>query len=255
MHLDPITASTVLAAASNQAPSWTDVWQAWGSVVAAGAGVLTLLTAVAAAVVALGQLNEARRVRREQAQAYVVVYAQALDRISPKVIEIIIENVGTTGAHGVTITSTPPLQRSAEQAPEVILSTPIPFLAPRQQLRTYWDNTEQRSRNETLPDKHEVAVTFTDTFKEKHTDVFVLDWAIFGKRMFTVEKTTHHAAKALEDIAGTLKKRSSRREDASRSSFRNVEITRCGACRRRARDPLSLSACGAALERARRGAA
>jgi hypothetical protein len=69
---DPSSLAAVLAAASGDTPSWM---QAWGSVIAAGAAVLTLGVAGAAAAVAWGQLSESRRLRREQAQAYVVIYA------------------------------------------------------------------------------------------------------------------------------------------------------------------------------------
>jgi hypothetical protein len=201
----------LLTAAATDAPSWADAWQAWGSVIAAGAAVLTLLAAIAAAIVAWGQLRESRDLRREQAQAYVVAYAEALDRISPTLVDVVIENLGTTGARNVTVTSTPPLQRTGTQGAyrDVILPTSIPFLAPRQQVRTHWDRTVERSRDQTLPHRHEVAVTYIDTFGKQHREVFVLDWTVFKDRMFTAEKTIHHAAKSLAEIAQALKGRQS----------------------------------------------
>jgi hypothetical protein len=66
-----VTPALTAASASNEptAVSWADAWQAWGSLIAAGVALLTLEVAVIAAAVAWRQLGEARRLRREQAQA------------------------------------------------------------------------------------------------------------------------------------------------------------------------------------------
>src|SRR3712207_2640400 len=98
--------ATVSAAASEAAtdPSWTDVVSALGAVVAALAAVATVIVAVVAALYAKrqveglreqltlagkqvegaqDQLKEARTLRREQAQPYVVVYAVP-SRVNPQ---------------------------------------------------------------------------------------------------------------------------------------------------------------------------
>ncbi|MGY1652856.1 hypothetical protein [Geodermatophilus sp. SYSU D01119] len=206
MPSDPLS---ILVAASEEAPPWTDTWQAWGSVVAAGAALLTLAAAIAAAVVAWGQLKEARRVRREQAQAYVVVYARSLERISQHFVELVIENLGSTVARNVAVTSTPSLTRTngTGGTQDVALPAAIPVLAPRQQWRTFLDSTAERHSTGQPLSRHDIRVTYEDTFGETHEEMFVLDWAFFSERMFATEKTVHHAAKSLGEITRILEQR------------------------------------------------
>lgn len=158
--------------------------------------------------VATDQLEEARRLRREQAQPYVVLSAEP-NQTTPEVVEVVIRNFGTTGASGVTIACTPPLVRTdhAGGAQPVKLPEAIPFLAPGQEWRTFWDHGSERSKEiYDLPTRHDVIVTFTDSFGDVHETPSVLDWSIFVPRMFLTVKTTHHAVKQLEKIVTQLGK-------------------------------------------------
>ncbi|TFV52090.1 MULTISPECIES: hypothetical protein [Geodermatophilaceae] len=215
------TASTNAAAEPAGDPTaWTDVVSAVGAGVAAFAALATVVVAIVAARYAKGQvdglrkqldvageqLEEARTLRREQAQPYVVVSA-VTNRVSPHVSEVVIQNLGTTGARDVTISCSPPLVRTDQHggAQEVQLPETIPFMAPGQEWRTFWDVGTERARDiYDLPDRYDVTVTYRDSLDVSHTTPSVLDWGVFRHRMWTTEKTVHHATKELEAIRTAL---------------------------------------------------
>lgn len=209
---EPVLAATGAAGGAGGGARWTDVISAVGAGVAALAAVATLAVAIIAARYAKGQvdsargqLEEARTLRREQARPYVVVYAITRDNISPQLVDLVIENLGTTGARDVTITSFPALVRTdgGGGSQEVAVPEAMPFLAPRQLWRTYWDSAIAR-KDSGLPSRFEVTVAYTDTVGQRQQEAFVLDWRIFVGRMFPTEKTVHHVGKALEGMADTL---------------------------------------------------
>ena len=201
--------SAAVLAASD--PSWTDTASAVGALVAAGAAVVVAVVAARYAKKQVegvrDQLAEARSLRREQAQPYVVVSAVP-NRVSPHAVEIVIQNLGTTGARDVHIACSPPLVRTDQRggAERVRLPEAIPFLAPGQEWRTFWDNDVERSRGVYgLPDRYDITATYTDSFGTTHTTSSVLDWSVFRQRMWLTEKTVHNVAKTLESIDKTLK--------------------------------------------------
>ncbi|WP_432507235.1 hypothetical protein [Kineococcus arenarius] len=187
--------SAALDAASD--PSWTDVVGALG---AAG----TLVVAVWALVYAHGQLKEARTLRREQAQPYVVVSADTA-KVSQHLVDISVANLGTTGARDLSITSTPPLVRTGDSYTDVVLPDGAPFLAPGQVWRTFWDSTIEREGSG-LPDRFEITVSYTDSFGERHSTTSVLDWNVFRGRMFATEYGVHDVVKTLREVKKTLDK-------------------------------------------------
>ena len=209
---------------------WTDVLSAWSAFGAAIFGLLTLGVAIVAAVYAKGQLDglrrslnvasgqltvasdqleEARTLRREQAQPYVMMSATPYEAV-PEFVEIVIKNFGTTGARDVVISYTPPLVRTDQDggAQEVKLPGTIPFLAPGQERRTFWDSGRERSedRYRHLPTRHDVSITYVDSFDEVHTTPAVLDWDLFTSCEWIVEKGVHQGVGQLEKIAKDLHK-------------------------------------------------
>jgi hypothetical protein len=104
--------------------SWSA--EAW----AASAAWVTAGVAVAAGVIALSQLGEARRLRLEQAQPYVVVFMADTDR--PKYVDLVIRNFGLTAATDVRVEIDPAPQRSffaGERWETVSWPTRIPVLS------------------------------------------------------------------------------------------------------------------------------
>ena len=215
------TASTSAAAEPAGDPTaWTDVVSAIGAGVAALFAVVAVVVAIFAARYAKGQLaglrdqldvaskqlEEARLLRREQAQPYVVMSAVP-NQTTPEVIEVVIQNLGTTGARDVVISCTPPLVRTDQQggAEKVALPSATPFLAPGQEWRTFWDHGVERSNDSyDLPDRHDVAITYKDSFGDSHTTPSVLDWSVFVPREWMTEKTVHHAVEQLGKISQEL---------------------------------------------------
>jgi len=204
-----------LVAAAHDAidPSWTEIASAIAAMVGGVAAVATFVIAVVAVLYASrqvkgarDQLDEARTLRLEQAQPYVVVYATP-NRVSPQMIEVVIQNLGATGAKDVSIVSSPPLLRTDQEggSEEVGLPDTMPFLAPDQEWRTVWDAAIER-KDSGLPDRYEVTVTYTDSLGTTHTTPSVLDWRFFRRRMWVAEKTMHDAAKSLEAIDKSLKR-------------------------------------------------
>ena len=177
------------------APSWADALTA----------ISTFLLA-AFAVVAAGltwrQIKEARALRREQARPYVVVYAE-IHAISGHLVDIVIANLGATGATDVRVTCDRPLQRSGASGAEVHLPESLPFLAPGQHWRTFWDSAPDRKKAD-LVERYEVSTVYTDSLGIEHTTASVLDWASVYGRTFIDEKTVHHAVKELGKIAEVL---------------------------------------------------
>jgi hypothetical protein len=106
------------------------------------AGWATAAVALIAGGVAVGQLGEARRLRLEQAQPYVVVFMEA-SAAGSWYVDLVIRNFGTTATHDVRLEIEPAPHRHAGRSGVVWLPESIPVLVPGQEWRTFWD-TGQR---------------------------------------------------------------------------------------------------------------
>jgi hypothetical protein len=182
--------------------AWTpEDWSAFGTNV-------TAFIAVGAGLVAWRQLHEARRLREEQAQPYVVCYAERTSGHDQSV-DIVIRNFGSTVARDVTLAVEPTLMRSghAGRDPEPVhLPALIPALVPGQEWRTWWDLGTERVNFPDLPDRHEVLVIYKDGKRKRlPATPSVLDWRDFAIREWVVTKGVHEVATALEDIRRTVK--------------------------------------------------
>jgi hypothetical protein len=208
------------------ATSWTDVVGAGAAVLAALAGVVAALTAVGTLIATVGavavavvaaryakgqvdgaraQLEEARDLRREQAQPYVVVYAEA-DSTAPHFVDVVIKNLGATGAYDLRVTCSPTLMSADPDggAPEVLTLPRLPFLAPGQEWRTFWDSTIEREEAN-LPDRYALTATYADSSGPLPPTPSVLDWSTFRHRTWLERKTVHHAAASIAGIETALK--------------------------------------------------
>lgn len=204
--------------ATSEPPLWTDVVSAIaGSVSAASAAVAAasaILTVAIAGVAAYyawrqvkgarEQLDEARDLRKEQAQPYVVVHAEPTPG-SDYTIDIVVRNYGQTGAHDVRITSTPELQRSdVPDEPQNVAIPKLPFLAPGQEWRTFWDSGLERLDGD-LPRRYELIAYYRGRDGVIQETPSVLDWQVFQNRMWAAErKTIADVAHGVGQIASTL---------------------------------------------------
>lgn len=175
--------------------------------ISVAAQVVVALVALAALIIAGRQLAEAReqrresrRLRREEAQPHVVVFMEPslADEVH---IDLVIANLGATSARDVRVAIDPPPGRSERTGIEDRLSLPevIPVLVPDQRWRIYWDSVHHR-RDSDLPARHVAKVEFGDSFGERHTYEWALDWDA-QRRGHLVIYNVHHAAKALREIA------------------------------------------------------
>jgi len=180
--------------------AWTpDDWSAFGTNV-------TALIALAAGVVAWRQLREARRLRLEQAQPYVVAFAERTPG-HDQALDIVIRNFGTTAARDVTLEVTPPLMRSghAGKPPEEVkLPGTLPVLVPGQEWRTFWDLGSNRADSD-LISRHDAVVSYRDSQgKALPSTPSVIDWDDFSDRTWLVTYGMHETATALRELSKTV---------------------------------------------------
>lgn len=160
--------------------------------VQAGAVVL----AVAAAV---WQILEARRTRRQEARAYVVVLFDVhADRMS--LPDLAIANLGRTAARDITVSYTPELQSHTWDSPkaEAFFRGGIAMLAPGQRLATVFDNMSERPKD--WDDRYEAHVAYTDTFGKRHRETFVLDLGTYRGIHYVDRKSVHHVHEQMKKL-------------------------------------------------------
>ncbi len=159
--------------------------------------------AFGAACVAWRQVKEARRLRDERSQPYVVAYLDPIEA-SPKSIDLVIKNFGLTAATDVRVKFCVPLESAVLGSP---ISTPktIPVLVPGQEWRTFWDATHARGANRELPRLYTAQVAFNDSRRKKTFQFqFDLDWNVLIERGYVTVYTIHDAAEALSTISKAL---------------------------------------------------
>ncbi|TDC66262.1 hypothetical protein E1258_03305 [Micromonospora sp. KC207] len=175
---------------------------------AAGAGWTTTAIALVASIAALRQVREARRLREEQAQPYVVAYMEH-SQADMQFLDLVIKNFGTTAARDVRIYAQPTLKRSTGQGADtedVGLFKALPILVPQQEWRTFWDSGLNRKRTN-LPDEHVVKVEYKDARGRKmEPTVAALDWSVYKNSQWLAIYGPHHSAKALREIKDAVKK-------------------------------------------------
>ncbi|MEW1587205.1 hypothetical protein AB0283_17420 [Micromonospora vinacea] len=174
---------------------------------AAAAGWTTVVIAIIASRAAFRQVREARDLREEQAQPYVVAFMEPSEA-SQHLIDLVIKNFGATAALNVTIECDPLLVRTSlkSEAPEPVhLFKNLPILVPGQEWRTFWDNGIKR-HDSGLPEQYDVTVRYQDSRGKQMTATkALLDWGVYKSRMWTEIYGQHHAAKSLREISSTIK--------------------------------------------------
>lgn len=176
-------------------------WEAAGTLATAGLALLALIFAGL-------QVREANKTRKAQAQPFVVVSLEP-SRTSSFIIELVIENIGSTLARDVKFSFDPPLKSALyDDALEgsFLLREGIPTMPPGMRLARIFDSAIERREAGDLPWRFEVTVQFSD-YRGKRDDPlqYVLDLEPFRSGTFTEQKSIHHAAKALDEIQKSLK--------------------------------------------------
>jgi len=180
---------------------------AWTELVIAAAAALTFLVAVAAAIVALVQVIEARRTRDEQSRPYVVAYL-VMDRF---LLDLVIKNFGTTPARNVRVVPSKDMHRVTAQNAAIDLIRvfdSMPVLVPGQEWRTFFDSGHDLAQAQAAGNSHEIySVTITcDDWRGRpvRAETFELDWHQFEAIIYGTPKTIEDVAKGVEKIADEL---------------------------------------------------
>jgi hypothetical protein len=193
--------------ASSTASTFLDISNVGWQAIAAWVGLLLLAVA---AVVAFFQLRLGQRLRAEQAQPYVVIYAQH-NEAHPHCIDLIVKNVGATAARDITITIDPPLKRSASaELEDVNGPDQIRTLVPGQEWRTFWDTTIRREELG-MPSRYTATIEFSDSRGRKLGPyAFDLDWGQIMDRGWVDTYGLHQLVEAIRDARDALKSRGDR---------------------------------------------
>ncbi len=189
----------------------------WNAIAAASQAVAALVTIGAfvaawlAARIARGQLEEARKLRVEQSQPYVVVdfeHSPAWDGL----LDVTITNIGQTPARDVRIYFDPPLGSTVNESDDVrfhdmaIFRDGIPFMAPNRKVRIFFENLESRYKREDLPRSYRARVSFETETAGRVENEYVLDLnQYYGWESVRVYGV-HDGAKALRGIEKRLEK-------------------------------------------------
>ncbi len=132
-------------------------WASIGTITTAGVAVL-------AALFAGWQGWEIRRTRREQARPFVVVDVQP-SAAAGNLLNLIVENVGTTVAYDVELKFTPPLKTTRDTydiGDSVLVREGIPMLPPRRHIQALFDVSHERFSSD-LPMRYDVVVEMKDS--------------------------------------------------------------------------------------------
>lgn len=125
------------------------------------------------------------------------------------IIELVVENIGSTLARDVSFKFNPSLQSSlndSELEESFLVRQGIPTMAPGMRLARIFDSAIQRQEAGDLPWRFNVEVQFSD-YRGKGQDPlrYVLDLEPYRSGTFLEERGIHHAAKALEEIRNVFK--------------------------------------------------
>jgi len=170
---------------------------------AALAACATAVAAIPALAVAVSQPLEARRLRTERFQPYVVVYLTPID-VRPHFIDLVIKNTGLTAATDVQVKFAKPLESAAlgkaGHSP-IKLPKQIPVLVPGQEWRCFWDYMPER-REAGLDLDNVATVNFKDW--RRHTAfgpyTYDIDWQAQFNQSFIEIHGLHDIALELKAI-------------------------------------------------------
>ncbi|WP_156094004.1 hypothetical protein [Lentzea aerocolonigenes] len=182
--------------------TWTAVhWSAvalWAALLAATVGL----------VLVLAQVREARKLRLEQAQPFVMVDFERHSSL-PDVIMLVVENSGATAAFDVKLRFTPELQlsslqRDAKLLDSSLLRNGIPTMPPSKRIETVFDLLSMQIE-ESLPTSYRAVVQYRDSMGHAYSDIYTLDLAWVRGLSYIPRKDIHDVAMRLQEIRSDLK--------------------------------------------------
>lgn len=190
--------------------SWWHWWNASRTVALATSGQAVIL-AVAAAV-AWVQAQEARTLRKAQAQPYVVVSLEP-EADAPFLLDLVIANLGNTVARDIHVDFSPPLRSTLDKEPGShvrgwrALDQGIATLVPGQRLSNLVESLHQRYNTDALEDRYTATVTYNGDGPrgESYTYTYDLDFGLWFGAEHSLHKGMDDLVKAVEKLADTAK--------------------------------------------------
>jgi hypothetical protein len=173
----------------------------------------TLAVAIAAAIFAFVQIRDARRLREEQAAPYVIARFRGSEA-SPKIIDFVIINIGTTPAFDVRIAIEPDMERAQPIADYPFMSAKpvksgIAMLAPQQEIVMFFDMVTERV-GKGLPSEFRVTISSKNSKRKQLPDASFdldIDW---GWNTVHAEVHNQHwigsRIKGIEEAVGQISK-------------------------------------------------
>lgn len=162
--------------------------------------------AAEAQVAAARRQNELQKlVRRDQAQPYVVADV----RPSPgdgHLLQVVVENRGSTIAHDVAVSFDPPLQMKLgpEQGEFTQLSGGISFLPPGRSMTWHLGTSSSYYENGAAPPDTRVTITCRGPFGELEPLVYTLSLAEMRHQEATAPGTLHRIETAVDKVAKAI---------------------------------------------------
>ncbi len=176
----------------------------------------TAIGTVATACVALfgagfagWQVWELRRTREQESRPFVIVDIEP-SPVWRNLLNLVIENVGSTVARDVRLNFTPPLQSSSDKIDlesTVLLREGVPMLPPGRRIQTFFDASHDRKDSGDLPMRYDVTVSLSDyRGRQQEEQRYVIDLQHLYGLTEIREYGIHHASQALREIEKSVKK-------------------------------------------------
>jgi hypothetical protein len=185
-------------------PVWLSPWE-WTAADWAG---LQFVVLVIAALVALRQVNEARRVREERARPFVVIDLEVFQTIA----QFKITNLGSTIARSVRFSFEPPLQSSGDSVEGVtplaetnLFKVGIPSLAPGKEVVALFDQLPDRL-SKGLPDDYEVTVSYDDASGKRFSETMTVGYSFLKEVGRIHRRDIHDVHRELERLYREVRK-------------------------------------------------
>jgi hypothetical protein len=194
----------------NQADTfWQISGVGWAALTAVGS-LATAVVAAGAAIVALRQLGEATRLRRDESRPYVIADIEP-GPSSNTIIDFVLRNIGKTPAYDLSLTWVDPPVRAQELANYEfkdmhMFHAPTPMLAPGRVIRTWFDSTIERGQRPDLGSRFELKLRYRahPTSEEWFEEPALIDLDTVKGAAYAENKRLHDLVKAVEEIGNKL---------------------------------------------------
>lgn len=169
-------------------------------------------------------VEEMKASRLAENRPYVLLFVER-SSVSPLFMDLVLRNFGKTGARDITLTFGPRLQASWPGLSDcAFLSSPVGFLAPGTELRTFFDSSRDYFKKE-LPGHYAVEVTYQDERKQvSHAESIVLNIDQFKGMTWLDSKDLGDICKALESLGKSVDKTNGKLSDLE-TNFKHGLLT------------------------------